>query len=41
MPDQGRGLHQVPPCNILCGIGGRGLFSDSKLNFIHKLGKPT
>ncbi len=27
------------PCNILCGIGGAGLFSDGKLNFIHKLGK--
>jgi len=23
----------------LCGIGGAGLFSDGKLNFIHKLGK--
>ncbi len=27
------------PCNILCGVGGAGLFSDGKLNFIHKLGK--
>ncbi len=27
------------PCNILCGIGGAGLFSDGKLNFIPKLGK--
>ena len=27
------------PCNILCGLGGAGLFSDGKLNFIHKLGK--
>ncbi len=27
------------PCNILCGIGGAGLFSDGKLNFIYKLGK--
>jgi uncharacterized protein len=27
------------PCNILSGIGGAGLFSDGKLNFIHKLGK--
>lgn len=26
------------PCNILSGIGGAGLFSDGKLNFIHKLG---
>lgn len=27
------------PCNILNGIGGAGLFSDGKLNYIHKLGK--
>jgi len=27
------------PCQILSGIGGAGLFSDGKLNFIHKLGK--
>ncbi|KAB1442422.1 NAD(P)/FAD-dependent oxidoreductase [Pseudodesulfovibrio senegalensis] len=27
------------PCNILCGVGGAGLFSDGKLNFIPKLGK--
>jgi uncharacterized FAD-dependent dehydrogenase len=27
------------PCDILSGIGGAGLFSDGKLNFIHKLGK--
>ncbi len=27
------------PCNIMCGIGGAGLFSDGKLNFIPKLGK--
>jgi hypothetical protein len=27
------------PCNILAGVGGAGLFSDGKLNFIHKLGK--
>lgn len=27
------------PCNILTGVGGAGLFSDGKLNFIHKLGK--
>lgn len=27
------------PCNILSGMGGGGLFSDGKLNFIHKLGK--
>jgi len=27
------------PCHILSGIGGAGLFSDGKLNFIAKLGK--
>lgn len=27
------------PCHILSGMGGGGLFSDGKLNFIHKLGK--
>lgn len=27
------------PCNILSGVGGAGLFSDGKLNFIHILGK--
>ncbi|NCC23915.1 MAG: FAD-dependent oxidoreductase [Deltaproteobacteria bacterium] len=27
------------PCNILSGLGGAGLFSDGKLNFIHRLGK--
>ena len=27
------------PCNILTGVGGAGLFSDGKLNFIHKLDK--
>ena len=26
-------------CHILCGVGGAGLFSDGKLNYIHKLGK--
>ncbi len=30
---------QCTPCNILCGIGGAGLFSDGKLNFIPRLGK--
>ncbi|WP_319588096.1 FAD-dependent oxidoreductase [uncultured Desulfobulbus sp.] len=34
-----RGCSHCQPCNILCGIGGAGLFSDGKLNFIHKLGK--
>lgn len=33
------GCVKCSPCNILCGIGGAGLFSDGKLNFIHKLGK--
>ena len=33
------GCIHCQPCNILCGIGGAGLFSDGKLNFIHKLGK--
>ncbi len=33
------GCIKCQPCNILCGIGGAGLFSDGKLNFIHKLGK--
>ena len=27
------------PCNILAGVGGAGLYSDGKLNFIPKLGK--
>ncbi len=30
---------QCNPCNILSGVGGAGLFSDGKLNYIHKLGK--
>ncbi len=34
-----RGCVQCRPCNILSGVGGAGLFSDGKLNFIHKLGK--
>lgn len=34
-----KGCIKCKPCNILCGIGGAGLFSDGKLNFIHKLGK--
>ncbi|MCL1889030.1 MAG: FAD-dependent oxidoreductase [Desulfovibrionaceae bacterium] len=32
-------LHCKPACHILYGLGGAGLFSDGKLNFIHKLGK--
>lgn len=30
---------ECKPCHILSGMGGAGLFSDGKLNFIHKLGK--
>lgn len=38
-PIKNAGCIKCKPCNILCGIGGAGLFSDGKLNFIHKLGK--
>lgn len=38
-PIKDHGCIKCRPCNILCGIGGAGLFSDGKLNFIHKLGK--
>lgn len=38
-PISDQGCMHCRPCNILCGIGGAGLFSDGKLNFIHKLGK--
>lgn len=38
-PIKNNGCIKCKPCNILCGIGGAGLFSDGKLNFIHKLGK--
>lgn len=38
-PIKDSGCIHCKPCNILCGIGGAGLFSDGKLNFIHKLGK--
>jgi len=34
-----RGCKHCTPCNILSGVGGAGLFSDGKLNYIHKLGK--
>lgn len=37
--NQNQGCLHCGPCNILCGIGGAGLFSDGKLNYIHKLGK--
>ncbi|MCP4672152.1 MAG: FAD-dependent oxidoreductase [Desulfobacula sp.] len=30
---------QCDPCNILSGVGGAGLYSDGKLNFIPRLGK--
>ena len=33
-----QGCIKCKPCNILCGVGGAGLFSDGKLNYIHKLG---
>jgi uncharacterized FAD-dependent dehydrogenase len=33
------GCRKCKPCNILSGVGGAGLFSDGKLNYIHKLGK--
>ena len=35
----GKCIHCRPNCHILSGMGGAGLFSDGKLNFIHKLGK--
>jgi len=38
-PIKENGCVKCKPCNILCGIGGAGLFSDGKLNFIHELGK--
>ncbi len=38
-PRTGRCIHCKPACHILSGYGGAGLFSDGKLNFIHKLGK--
>ncbi len=38
MNDEQKCAH-CQPCNILCGLGGAGLFSDGKLNFIPKLGK--
>ena len=30
---------ECDPCNILSGVGGAGLYSDGKLNFIPRLGK--
>ena len=35
----GKCVQCKPNCHILAGVGGAGLFSDGKLNFIHKLGK--
>lgn len=37
--DQADKCLRCNPCHILSGLGGAGLFSDGKLNFIHKLGK--
>ncbi len=34
-----QGCLKCKPCNILSGIGGAGLHSDGKLNFISRLGK--
>lgn len=34
-----KGCIHCRPCNILSGVGGAGLFSDGKLNFIPRLGK--
>jgi uncharacterized FAD-dependent dehydrogenase len=39
VPNTGSCMRCKPSCNILCGLGGAGLFSDGKLNFIPKLGK--
>ena len=39
IPRTGKCVHCKPTCHILSGYGGAGLFSDGKLNFIHKLGK--
>ena len=39
-PMEANGVCQrCKPCNILSGVGGAGLFSDGKLNYIYKLGK--
>lgn len=39
IPRTGKCMQCKPSCHILAGYGGAGLFSDGKLNFIHKLGK--
>ncbi len=37
--NQGAACVHCSPCNILSGVGGAGLFSDGKLNFVPILGK--
>ncbi|MDL2307782.1 FAD-dependent oxidoreductase, partial [Desulfovibrio sp. OttesenSCG-928-C06] len=37
--NKGKCINCKPSCHILSGMGGAGLFSDGKLNYIHKLGK--
>ncbi|PIS08841.1 FAD-dependent oxidoreductase [Candidatus Beckwithbacteria bacterium CG10_big_fil_rev_8_21_14_0_10_34_10] len=32
------GCVKCQPCNLICGWGGSGAFSDGKLNFTHKIG---
>jgi uncharacterized FAD-dependent dehydrogenase len=39
IPKAGKCVTCKLACHILSGYGGAGLFSDGKLNFIHKLGK--
>ncbi len=39
IPRTGKCVRCKPMCHILSGMGGGGLFSDGKLNYIHKLGK--
>ena len=36
---RGKCVNCRPSCHILSGMGGAGLFSDGKLNYIYKLGK--
>ena len=36
---QGEACRHCDPCHVLSGVGGAGLFSDGKLNFIPRLGK--
>ncbi len=37
--DKGKSIKDRPRNEVMCGIGGAGLFSDGKLNLIPKLGK--